>query len=358
MIFHYPGPFYAEPVTGEQRRPPEMARAFAENGIDVYTINGSVVERRRRWQFVKSRLSKFDFIYSENSTLPLRLVEASHIPLFPSPDYALFREAARIGVPCGVFYRDFYWRRRGFAHDIGFFRYVLARHFYISEVRLYLRTVNWIFVPSKRLAAMLPSLPPSMTKELPPGGREQDFVSEEDADVLRLLYVGNARPPIYDLGPLIAAVAENSAEPVRLTLVIPPEAREYVAGGGDLPSNIEVLHVSGDKLAAIYSRSDVAVMRPPASQYARDTVALKLYEAVGFGVPVVGFAGTRCGELIEGDDLGWSVKVEKLPNLLRNLAQNRNEVQKKQKHVKKVRVKHSWTSRARDVVGYLTGNMD
>lgn len=356
MIFHYPGPFYATPMTGEQRRPPEMARAFSENGIDVYTINGSAVERRRRWRSVKSRLSEFDFVYSENSTLPLRLVEPAHIPLFPSPDYALFRRAARVGVPCGVFYRDFYWRRHGFARDIGVSRYLLARHFYISEVRLYLNTMKWIFVPSKRLAAMLPSLPFGKIKELPPGGRVRELASEDGAGVLRVLYVGNARPPVYDLGPLIASVAGISADLVRLTLVIPTEARGYVTGGGDLPSNIEVLHVSGDKLAAVYARSDVAVMRPPKSQYARDTVALKLYEAVGFGVPVIGFAGTRCGELITEDGLGWSIEVEELPNLLRHLGRNRSEVQKKRKHVEKVRVKHSWVSRARAVVGYLDGN--
>jgi glycosyltransferase involved in cell wall biosynthesis len=355
MIFHYPGPFYESPATGEQRRPPEMCRAFEALGLQVHRIIGHAAERKAGFDAVKDEFDQFDFIYSENSTLPLRLVEPSHVPLIPSPDYALFRSAARNKLPAGVFYRDLHWRRPGFPSQVGRLKHTLSLPFYRSEVRLYLKTMKKIYIPSLRLTDLLPRFKDARIAELPPGGTARDVPKNPDPNTLKMVYVGNVRPPVYNVPPLIEAAEALADQGVELEMAIPKGAETTCLTTDPLPQNVTFHSATGNELDKIYGGKDLALLMVPGSMYAKQAVYVKLFEAVGYGLPVVGFKGTRCGEWIEKEGIGWVVEPSELTNLIRFLAGNKAEVVRKTEQVLAVRQRHTWEARARQVVADLTG---
>ncbi len=329
-----------------------MRQAFEDLGCEVYSVFGNATERRQRLNLLKGRISDYSLLYSENSTLPLRLVEPSHLPLYPSPDYALFRTVAAKGLPVGVFYRDFHWRRPGFARQIGLLKYGLAYPFYCSEVSLYLETTRTVFVPSLRTAAMLPRLPRDRIRELPPGGEIQDLATNPGEQPLKVVYVGNALPPVYDLRPLLQIMHDLQNSPIRLRLTVPDEARLALRQTRSFPPNTEFKAASGEGIAEAYAGQDLAIVFL-VSQYAGDTVSLKLFEAVGYGLPVIALKGTRCGELVEQERLGWCVEIHELPELLRHLTAHRKDVGEKREQVLRRRERHSWQARARQAIECL-----
>jgi len=340
--------------TGEKRRPPRLLAAFRALGIEVSELTGERRERARRLPEILRALPECDFVYSENSTLPLGLTSHRHLPCWPNPDSALFRAAGRAGVPAGVFYRDAYWRLPEFRRRIGWLKAALAIPFYRAELRLYRRCVTRLFVPSLAFADLFLGFPRDRVAALPPGGDVVNRPPPLGGDSLSLIYVGNVTPPLYDLEPLLETVAGLDADGVRLTVVTPAAAWERNAAW-PRPPNLDVQHASGDALGPLYARADAAILAGPTVPYMRVNMPTKFFEAVGHGLPVIAYAGTECGRLVEGEGLGWSIAADGLASLLRRLRAQPDEVAAVAATVAAKRAAHTWEARARQVVRELAG---
>lgn len=52
---------------------------------------------------------KFDFCYSESSTMPTLLTEKNHLPSHPFLDFSFFKYLKKNNIKIGLFYRDIHW---------------------------------------------------------------------------------------------------------------------------------------------------------------------------------------------------------------------------------------------------------
>lgn len=88
-IFHYPGPIQDSPVTGSGVRPRKMLEAFYTLGFDVTVVSGYSRERKKIMRQIADNMSsgvKYEFVYSESTTMPTALSDEDHLPRNPFMD--------------------------------------------------------------------------------------------------------------------------------------------------------------------------------------------------------------------------------------------------------------------------------
>lgn len=356
MIFHYPGPFYDVLDTGEKKRPVKMAEAFEKIGYDVFRIIGPRVERIEKLSYLKKRYSEFDFLYSENSTMPLRLRDKSLKNLFYSPDYDMFNFCYRKNISCGIYYRDIFWKYYEFKKNLGFLKYKFALKFYKEELELYQKYCRKIFIPSEEIKCFL-----SEDKRdffvLPPAEEQHDLPQKtEDSDNLNLIYVGSITPPKYNLADIISIISD-CADKVKLGLISRDnELCRFAEFYGDVSGNITLHSLSGQQLSGIYKASDVALLAFNPDEYMKIALPLKLFEAIGYGLPILSFGDTAASRFIEENDIGWVVDDNSIGNIFTHLLANRGDIKKKRENVLKLRGQHTWQKRAETVRNILTAN--
>ena len=281
MLFHYPGPFYERLDTGEKKRPFHMCAAFAELGYEVLKVVGVPAERKALFQRLAPAIGECEFVYSENSNLPLALTRKWRLPWPNSFDYQLFRWAQALGVPSGVFYRDIYWKFPLFRQRVGWLKYLASIHWYHQELKLYAQTGARVFVPSKEFAALTPHVPPERMHPLPPADEFRELPEIASKDDCHFVYVGSVAPPTYDIRPALAQFAQLTERPVKLTI----NTREAEWGEWahlyELPANAAVCHYHSEALGELLKTADVALMYLGNDDYRKIAMPLKLFEEIG-----------------------------------------------------------------------------
>jgi glycosyltransferase involved in cell wall biosynthesis len=82
---------------------------------------------------------------------------------------------------------------------------------------------------------------------------------------------------------------------------------------------------------------------------------VKVFESLGYGVPLVTTAGTETARFVAQEGLGWVVATEEeLRNLLVYLRDDRAVVAAQRRELEAVRQRHTWHTRARTVAAILT----
>ena len=83
---------------------------------------------------------------------------------------------------------------------------------------------------------------------------------------------------------------------------------------------------------------------------------IKVFESIGYGVPVVITEGIAAAELIAKSDCGWVIEnnMDAFEALLRRLKNNPQEIQEKTQNVRAVAPYHTWEKRAQKVAEDLT----
>ncbi len=297
IIFHYPGPFYKTLDGGEKKRPFMMCQAFEELGYEVYKIIGTRKERRQNLSKIIENINNFDFIYSENSTLPLALCGKYHLPAFFSPDYELFRIAYKKEIPIGVFYRDIFWKYSEYKKQIGMLKYLFSIPFYKSELSLYTKYCRKIFFPSHEVSDLLPSV----TKQfiLPPAENMHKFVHKSKSKTLDLIYVGSIAPPKYNLSLLFNLLLKINSSKVKLTLITRKNEWNSYKKFYKIPQCVKFIEADGDNLSEYYNNSDIALLCFNPDEYMQIALPQKLFEAIGYGKPIISFGNTAASRFIK-----------------------------------------------------------
>ena len=94
IIFHIPNKLDKSQNSGSQIRPIKMIQAFKNIGYKVDLIMGTVKERKIQIKNLKQRINageKYEFLYSESSTMPTALTEPHHLPVAPFLDFDFFK---------------------------------------------------------------------------------------------------------------------------------------------------------------------------------------------------------------------------------------------------------------------------
>lgn len=356
MIFHIPMQIDINLHSGSQIRPQKMIQAFKDIGYDVDVVMGYVKERKNQIKQIKQNIKdgiKYDFLYSESSTMPTALTEKHHLPISPCLDFNFFRFCKGHGIKIGLFYRDVYWIFEEYKKQVPFFKRKFVEFFYRNDLKNYSKYLDVFYLPSEAMFEYVPMNFPKGVISLPPAIEKKRFLEKIGSNNLKFIYVGGLGD-LYDLR--LFAQVTSTFKDIQFNLCTrknewDKNKKEYM----DYDSII-VHHKNGDALSSIYENSDIAIyfMKPHALwEFA---VGIKLFEYISYKKPIIAVKNTAVGEFVEKYNIGWVINYDKngLRNLIINLQDNPSQIDDKIKNIEKIIPQHTWEARALQVAEELT----
>ncbi|MEG2464225.1 MAG: glycosyltransferase [Malacoplasma sp.] len=352
-IFHHPKPVIKDGKSGSGIRPYQLLCAFKEIGYNVIEITGYATERKQKIVSAKRLINdglKIDFIYSESSTEPTQLTEINHFPVLPF-DFSFFKFCKNTGIPIGLFYRDMYWKFPEYKKSVGLCKYIVALLFYKYDLYAYNKYVDILYLPSKSINEVIKSQ--CQIKELPPGCSQVNNkikILEKKSYSLKLVYVGGIGY-YYNLTKLLETLKELNF----CHLTICCRANEWELNKEVYKEfcgkNIEIVHKSGNDLMEIYENSDIAMLFFDSEGYRSYAMPIKLFEYLGYEIPIIATSNSCAGEFVESNDIGWSIPFTKeaLELLLNEIIISPNLLESKRKKTVDVKKKNSWIERSLQV---------
>ena len=352
ILFHYPGIFHKVLDNGEKKRPVMMYRAFLELGHDVTLFIGELTQRENQWDDLSKILDQFDFIYCENSHVPLRLTSESHLPKLFSVDYQLYEKAHEIGVPIGVFYRDCYWQYKEYRKEIGRLKYYFARYFYKQELQLYNQYASLVYMPSLGFKKLITQyISPKKSMSLPPGSTLQKLPVESKK--IQLLYVGNIRPPRYDISEIVEVFDQLDNDLLSLNICTSDNNQSLIGTYYKLPNQVKVHHASGDELLKLYETADFIFLKSSNHDYAKIELPLKFFESIGMTKPIICKEGGDTADFVKEYGIGYTYNSKSELTPLLNSLEKKIDYGRFIENLTTIQSSHTWGARAQAVIDSL-----
>lgn len=308
IIYHIPLKIDFNRFSASHIRPIKMLEAFRQLGYEVDLVEGYARERSIAIKRIKRNIRKgikYDFLYSESSTMPTLLTEKHHYPIHPFLDFSFFKFCKQQNIRIGLFYRDIYWVFPSSRLSI---KQVVAKLFYKYDIFRYNKLLDVLFLPSVEMGKYIPQLKITNLKSLPPG--ISSFISSNylskipvKKTVLELLFVG-AISGLYDLTMLCKVV--KSLNNVHLTICCRKDEwlKEKQFYDPYLNGNISVVHESGERLSNLYLNADIACIYFKSDTYLNFSVPYKLYESISYGCPILANIDTLSGRFVHDNKIG------------------------------------------------------
>lgn len=358
MVFHLPFQVDRSRVAASQIRPVKMLQAFSAIGYEVFEVTGNVRNRREKFNLLRERLTegqKFDFCYSETSTMPSLLTEDHHLPNDPFLEMRIFSLLKKHGIPVGVFYRDIYWKFDAYKAGVGILKSTFATVFYHVDFWMYHHYVDTIFLPTERMAKYLPQKLAAKSMALPPGSDLKDFSGsglERQEKLLTFIYVGGVKPPHYDLQPLFSIARQHNG--FRFDIVCRREEWELVKDNYSLSDNVRIVHASGSELSKVYKEADIFLNIRRPDEYLHFSMPMKIYEAIQEGKPIITSNLHEIAHLVSGNGLGWVIdEIDDFDLLLTRLERDRSLYESARKNISEFIKFNTWNSRAQQAKNKL-----
>jgi glycosyltransferase involved in cell wall biosynthesis len=359
IIFHYPLPLDPRSRSASGIRPLKMLTAFKELGYTVDLATGYSSERKYRIAQIKANVlmgTKYDFVYSESSTMPTILSDPRHLPLRPTLELSFFRFCNARDIPIGLFYRDIYWLFEGYGKNTDYFRRISAVLAYRYDLLIYARTLRRLFLPSLAMAPHVPWVNPSIIRALPPGHNIQPGHLRKEhtgTKVLKLFYVGGISSH-YQMHELFTAISDLHG----VELTVCTRSDEWLAVRHEYLWNlpqVRIIHEIGSAMQQHLASSDIALLFVRPNEYREFASPVKMYEYLGFSKPIIASQGTLVASFVEENKVGWSIPYEaaSLKALLNKLLHSSSEIDETRMRTSKVSALHTWEARARHVVNEL-----
>ena len=359
IIFHHPLPLNPNAKSASGIRPLRMLEAFRRIGYEVNLVVGYAAERARAIAEIRRNVQsgvKYDFVYSESSTMPTILTEKHHLPLHPLLDRSFFQFCKGENIPIGVFYRDIYWRFESYGRDLNPVKRWVAKAAYWYELNTYKHTLNRLFLPSSEMAEYVPLVHTSIMTALPPGhdGILNGTPGKRDkSQPLKLFYVGGMSDH-YRLHKLFEAVVDLPGVELIICTREGEWNKQKLEYRTDVP-NIRIVHKTGKAMKEELRQCDIAVLFVQPQEYWGFASPVKLYEYLGEQKPILASKGTLAGKFVEENKIGWSIpyEVDAVKRLLERLAVSSEEFEPIYSNLAKVAPLHTWEARASNVVAEL-----
>lgn len=354
IIFHLPLKINTQRPSASQLRPIKMIHAFEELGYSVDLVIGTGKERKKAIREIKKRIREgrcYDFLYSESSTMPTLLTEKHHYPLFPFLDFSFFSYCKKHKIPIGLFYRDIYWvfnKPKLFINPKDY----IATFFYRYDLIKYNKLVDVLYLPSFEMAKYIPRVLTMKLSELPPGVDNIISLENKPGHVenknkpVSMFYVGGMGKH-YDLKLLFRVLNRLP----NLSLVVCCRKDDWIKVENEyaelISNNIHIIHKSGDELIKYYKNADLFSIFASQSVYRTFAVPYKLFESIGYGLPILATKGTWVGDFVKKNNIGavCEYSEDELFQVLSNLTTILPEKNK----VLDVAKKHRWLDRAKYV---------
>lgn len=301
MIFHIPMKIDRNRASASQIRPMKMIEAFKECGYEVVVVEGYGKERKRQIKEIKSNILKgvkYDFLYSESSTMPTLLTEKNHLPLYPFLDFSFFAFCKKHGIKIGLFYRDIYWvfkKKRSFKEWVAYI-------FYKYDILKYNKFLDVLFLPSKEMNAYIPNIKVESVIPLP-SGLQLHSSPKIEHPLLELLFVG-AIGGLYDITLLVKVI--SGIQGIHLTICCRENEwqKEKINYLPFLNEIITIVHKSGVEVEELYRKADISCIFFKTDKYLDFAVPYKLYESISYKCPVLANIDTLTGKYVQNNDIG------------------------------------------------------
>lgn len=354
MIFHVPLQLDPSLHSASQIRPMKLQQAFRDIGYSVDVVEGCAAERKRCITAIKRNIRngvKYDFLYSESSTMPTLLTESHHMPTHPCLDFPFFSFCKRNGIPIGLFYRDIHWC---FINKNKDFKQRVAKYFYRYDLSQYVKLLDMLFLPSLEMLQHIPFSFPRKVEELPAGCDIHPINPHVFDGRLRLLYIGGIGG-IYDMRTLFRAVSQTTD--VSLTVCCRPDDWKAVSSDYTplMADNINIVHKYGADLDGLYAQADLFAMFFT-NDYTQFAVPYKLFDTMGYAMPVFAPSCTWTGSFIEHNRVGvvCDDSVDSVRASLTTLTARPELLASCREKMQAIASSNTWQARARQVADSLT----
>lgn len=352
-IVHIPNSIDKNATSGSQIRPMRMIQSFKDNGYQVDVIMGCGEERKRLIQEIKNKIQmgeKYDFVYSESSTMPTLLTEKNHFPKYPFLDFGFFKFVKKKNIPIGLFYRDIYWKFPIYQKEVSLAKRIVSIPMYHYDLHQYKKYVDVLYLPSEKMKSYVGI--EINYKELPPGCTykedKQEYTSKSEK--IKLFYVGGIGE-LYDLKKLMQVVNELAF--VELTICCRENEWKARKDYYDecMCERIQVVHASGEALQEYYQSSDICMLFFESEGYRNFAMPIKLFEYLANLKPIVATEGSAAGEFVEKNNLGWKIPFDNkaLTELLNQIHKDKGILEEKNRKMFKAREMNSWKARGEQV---------
>lgn len=359
-IFHIPNYIDKSKASGSSIRPVKMLEAFRKNGYHVDCVWGYGKERKKAIKRIKGNIRqgrKYDFLYSESSTMPTLLTEKDHFPRYPLLDFNFFKFCKKNGIKVGIFYRDVQWKFPFYAQQVNWIKRWFSIPLYKYDLYKYRKLIDVFYLPSLEMKKYLGEYSELLKKSqiLMPGCDKKSLAEDKkDTEELHIFYVGGIRG-IYDIKLFLKTV--SGMDHIKVTLCCRKNEWETVSGEYKeyMTDNINVIHVSGEQLADYYAWADICSVYAGIGEYFSMAMPVKVFEYLSYLKPMLGVKGTVSGDFIEENDIGWAVdyKEDKLKECILDILQHKDRIKEKKKQEMKLREKCYWEVRAAQVINNL-----
>lgn len=255
-------------------------------------------------------------------------------------DIRFFKYCKNKGIRVVHFYRDFFWKFSFLKKTI---RYKVLLLRILNEVELWLlsSSLDYFLVPTKKFKDILPGWFEPKVLELPPG-HDLVQVEPEESNIINIIYVGGLGP----LYPIEEAIKEIMAQDnMKLFLVCREEEFQLLKTKIEIDSKrIEIVHANSTDLRELYSKMDYGLLAVKPFDYWNYANPVKLYEYIGYGLPIIATKGTLVGDIVKENNIG--IELSDI-NSLRNINKPNDMMLK---NVASFAQKTSWLERCKFVL--------
>lgn len=279
---------YGHCSSGSSVRPHMMLDAFLDLGHKVHLLEGFQNKRSERRKRVKQVIAWLD-----HNRPDFCYVEPPTGPFFNSIDLTLLRKVNRMGIPIGLFYRDAHWKFRDlFPKEC--WKSLVLNMMHRRDLRLFEKVCNVIYFPSVSFSDMFSKYTFKSFKLLPPGGSVVHF-DENNFRKKEFIYVGGTSEMYGGLRLIeVFRILNQQYElDVNLTFII--------HSADDLRDEyyhypwLKILHTFDRTIVEdAYRKATYALIPFRIDAYSNMALPLKLFEYLGYGIPVI---STRCYEI-------------------------------------------------------------
>jgi glycosyltransferase involved in cell wall biosynthesis len=254
-----------------------------------------------------------------------------------------------------------HWRFSQYRNNVTFSKRLVATLFYHYDLLSFASLADVLFVPSFEFASFLPGYVKfPRVVELPPGGYPgcgplnsmgSVVASAEKLAPWKMIYVGGCHPDLYDLRPLLEVLCDRPG--FELTIVTRQEEwlrsfDFYKSFVSKLKERVKVVHAHGEELVRLYAQSDIACVVVADNEYFRIAYPLKLFEALGEGLPILSLGTGTISRFVQENQIGWNARsLGDLPGVIDEITTK--GIVSAAKRARLISSHHSWNTRASKV---------
>jgi glycosyltransferase involved in cell wall biosynthesis len=273
--------------SGSSVRPQKMYAAFKELGLDIILLQTQQNKRRER----RLAVAEMNQWLDEN-TVDFCYVESPSGVILNRCDRMLLKRIKKMGIRIAVFYRDAYFLLPKSARSsVNPLKNLSIDFLCRMDIILYNKIADIMYFPSVSMAQLFNF---KIKDLLPPACNESNSIITSNGN--HCIYVGGLSDQ-YGLVTLLAAfdLLNLNASPVYyLTIVCRKEEQHYIPDEYCKKNWISIHNVSGRDLHELYQSASIALFPKKRSKYNDFAIAVKLYEYMSNGLPIV---TTNCIEV-------------------------------------------------------------